>query len=143
MSCTVNSLLIPIQLCGGKKTKHPRYNNVSRVFLSFSLAFNAIPRYGYVRIRKIFRNQLSNKQELHSLLIIFYSAISHCGYKKGFVEDGKTWCIINAPSLGSKKVSVTFLLRNIIVTSFIIKSRKQVFPLLKRIKCDTIKVLLM
>ena len=38
---------------------------------------------------------------------------------------------------------VTFLLRNIIVTSFIIKSRKQVFPLLKRIKCDTIKVLLM
>ena len=45
MSCTVNSLLIPIQLCGGKKTKHPRYNNVSRVFLFFSLAFNTIPHY--------------------------------------------------------------------------------------------------
>ena len=43
MSCAVNSLLIPIQLCGGKKTKHPRYNNVSRVFLSFSLAFNTFP----------------------------------------------------------------------------------------------------
>ena len=37
MSHTVTSLLIPIQLCGGKKTKHPRYNNVSRMFLSFSL----------------------------------------------------------------------------------------------------------
>ena len=58
----------------GKKTKHPRYNNVSRVFLSFSLAFNTIPRYGYYRIRKIFRNQLSNKKELPSLLMIIYSA---------------------------------------------------------------------
>ncbi len=37
MSHTVTSLLIPIQLCGGKKKKHPRYNNVSRMFLSFSL----------------------------------------------------------------------------------------------------------
>ena len=56
MSCTVNSLLIPIQLCGGKKTKHPRYNNVSRVLLSFSLAFNANPHYHYYRIRMILRN---------------------------------------------------------------------------------------
>ena len=43
MSYTVNSLLIPIQLCGGKKTKHPRYNAVSRVFLSFSLVLMRFP----------------------------------------------------------------------------------------------------
>ena len=78
MSCTVNSLLIPIQLCGGKKTKHPRYNNVSRMFLSFSLAFNAIPRYGYYRTRKIFRNQLSYKQKLPSPLIIICSTTPSC-----------------------------------------------------------------
>ena len=43
MSYTVNSLLIPIQLCGGKKTKHSRYNVVSRVFLSFSLVLMRFP----------------------------------------------------------------------------------------------------
>jgi len=32
--------------------------------------------------------------------------------------------IINALSLGSKKVNVTFLLRNIIVTPFIIKKQE-------------------
>ena len=36
MSFAVNSYLIPIQLCGGKKTKCHRYN-VSMAFLSFSL----------------------------------------------------------------------------------------------------------
>ena len=113
MSCTVNSLLIPIQLCGGKKTKHPRYNNVSRVFLSFSLAFNAIPRYGYYRIRKIFRNQRSHKKELPSLLIIIGSTKPTVG-KNSFVS--LMIRIINDTTLESKKVSVTFLLRNIIVT---------------------------
>ena len=61
MSCAVNSLLIPIQLCGGKKTKHPRYNNVSRVFLSFSLAFNTIPHYCYYRIRDFSEYQASGE----------------------------------------------------------------------------------
>jgi len=62
--------------------------------ISYCVTFNAIPRYGYYRICKIFRNQHSNKQELPSLLMIICSNKSNCGYKKGLVEDGKTRCII-------------------------------------------------
>ena len=43
MTYTVNSLPIPIQLCVGKKTKHPRYNAVSRALLSFSLVLMRFP----------------------------------------------------------------------------------------------------
>ena len=42
MSFAVNSYLIPIQLCGGKKTKCHRYN-VSMAFLSFSLVLMLFP----------------------------------------------------------------------------------------------------
>ena len=52
------SLLIPIQLCGGKKTKYSKYNNVFRVFLSFSLTFDAIPCYCDYKIRKFLRYHL-------------------------------------------------------------------------------------
>ena len=58
MSFTVSSLLIPIQLCGGKKTKYSKYNNVFRVFLSFSLTFDAIPCYCDYKIRKFLRYHL-------------------------------------------------------------------------------------
>ena len=43
MSYTVNSLLIPIHFVGESKTKHSRYNVVSRVFLSFSLVLMRFP----------------------------------------------------------------------------------------------------
>ena len=58
MSFTVSSLLIPIQLCGGKKTKYSKYNNVFRVFLSFSLTFDAISCYCDYKIRNFLRYHL-------------------------------------------------------------------------------------
>ena len=63
MSFALSSLLIPIQLCGGKKTKYSKYSNVFRVFLSFSLTFDAIPCYCDYKIRKILR--------YHFLYILF------------------------------------------------------------------------
>jgi len=50
MSLAVNSYLIPIQLCRGKKTKYHRYICIYgiSVFLPF---FNANSRYCYYRIR--------------------------------------------------------------------------------------------
>ena len=67
MSFAVSSLLIPIQLCGGKKTKYSKYINVFRVFLSFSLTFDAIPCYCDYKIRNILR--------YHFLYILFKSFI--------------------------------------------------------------------
>ena len=58
MSFAVSSLLIPIQLCGGKKTKSPKYINVFRRFLSFSLTSDAIPCYCDYKIRKFLRHHL-------------------------------------------------------------------------------------
>ena len=56
-----------------------------------------------------------------SLLMIIYSATPTVGIKKGSLRIEKRDVsfmirIINDTTLGSKKVSVTFLLRNIIVT---------------------------
>ena len=58
MSFAVSSLLISIQLCGGKKTKSPKYINVFRRFLSFSLTFDAIPCYCDYKIRNFLRYHL-------------------------------------------------------------------------------------
>ena len=81
--------------------------------ISYCVTFNAIPRYGYYRIRKIFRNQRSHKKELPSLLIIIGSTKPTVG-KNSFVS--LMIRIINDTSLASKKVGVTLLLRNIIVS---------------------------
>ena len=84
MSYTVNSLLIPIQLCGGKKTKHPRYNNVSRMFLSFSLAFDTIPHHCDYRIRKILRNLCLVNWYLQNA----YGLLSWCFWKYPYAAKG-------------------------------------------------------
>ena len=93
MSFAVSSLLIPIQLCGGKKTKHSKYNNVFRVFLSFSLTFDAIPRYCDYKIRKLLRNHLCrNLTELSLFLPLHngfgFASCSFCvhGYFEHFQE---------------------------------------------------------
>ena len=62
-------MLIPIQLCGGKKTKHLRYNAVSRVFLSFSLVLMRFP------ITVIMESAVFSV-----ILQDFYSIISKCNW---------------------------------------------------------------
>ena len=55
MSFAVNSYLIPIQLCGGKKTKWHRCNYIYAISV-FLPRFNADSRYCYYRIRQILCN---------------------------------------------------------------------------------------
>ena len=53
MSFAVNSYLIPIQLCGGKKTKCHRYKCIYGISV-FLPRFNTYSRYCYYRIREFF-----------------------------------------------------------------------------------------
>ena len=53
MSFAVNSYLIPIQLCGGKKTKCHRYHCIYGISV-FLPRFNTYSRYCYYRIREFF-----------------------------------------------------------------------------------------
>ena len=55
MSLAVNSYLIPIQLCGGKKTKWHRCNYIYAISV-FLPRFNEDSRYCYYRIRQILCN---------------------------------------------------------------------------------------
>ena len=59
MSLAVNSYLIPIQLCGGKKTKCHRCNYIYGISV-FLPRYNADSRYCYYRIRQILRNPVSS-----------------------------------------------------------------------------------
>ena len=58
MSLAVNSYLIPIQLCGGKKTKWHRCNYIYAISV-FLPRFNADSRYCYYRIRQILCNPVT------------------------------------------------------------------------------------
>jgi len=55
MSFAVNSYLIPIQLCGGKKTKCHRYKCIHDISV-FLPRFYALPRYCDDKIRSILQN---------------------------------------------------------------------------------------
>ena len=55
MSLAVNSYLIPIQLCGGKKTKCHRYKYIHDISV-FLPRFYALPRYCDDKIRSILQN---------------------------------------------------------------------------------------
>ena len=55
MSLAVNSYLIPIQLCGGKKTKCHRYKCIHDISVFLPRFYN-LPRYCDDEIRSILRN---------------------------------------------------------------------------------------
>ena len=129
MSFTVSSLLIPIQLCGGKKTKYSKYNNVFRVFLSFSLTFDAIPCY----------YDYKNPQVSSVSLLVHFIQIPYKKMKKSVAPLS-----LKEPVQGVRKCILPDFLKLfdrlrycITEKNFLIFSRKNYYPFPKR--CNTVK----